>query len=353
MKKIIVIGPGLIGKKHIELIDKNADLSLCAIVAPHIKRYGSFAKEYNVPLYDKLETALLKEDPDAVLISSPNQYHYEQARICIEQKIPILVEKPLTSCLKEAKELVNLSKTSSVPILVGDHRVHNALLKTAKQFINSNAFGKPVSFMGSAQFHKPAHYFREGEWRTKIGGGPILINMIHEVGIMRELFGEIKKVSAFSSNHIRKFEVEDTVAINIEFENGALGTFMLSDTAASNKSWEMTTGENPAYPSYPHDTAYHIAGTLASLDFPNMRIRKYANTDEASWWKPFNDDHLPIVKSNPLEDQLKHFVEVLEGKAEPLASAYNGFMNIVVIEAIKQSINENRFVYISEVLNRI
>jgi len=347
--KFLVVGPGLIGSKHAKLISENERLELAALVSPSSTKHENLVKEYNVPIFENLTLALNAMVYDGVVISSPNELHYEHAKICMERGVPVLVEKPLTSCLIEAKELVNISEKASVPLLVGDHRLYNPLLHSAKKFIQSNNFGKIVSYLGSAQFFKPASYFEAGPWRAKIGGGPILINLIHEIGIMRVLCGEIVRVSAFASNKTRAFEVEDTVSINVEFINGALGTFILSDTAVSNKSWEMTTGENHAYPHYPLEWAYHIAGTKASLDFPNMKIRMYDDAFEPSWWRPFYDDELKVVRENPLEVQLNHFADVIMGKMEAISTARNGFMNMLVVEAVKRSIIERRFVSIDEI----
>ena len=343
-KKILLIGPGLIGAKHAKLIFENTELVLEAVVTPDIEKYKELGQKYHTLMYSNLEEALGERQFDGVVVSSPNQFHFEQAKMCIEHSLPTLVEKPLTSKINEAKFLVELAEQKSVPFLVGDHRLYNPLLYQAKKFISSSEFGQIVSFDGSAQFYKPTHYFKDGPWRSKRGGGPILINLIHEIGVMRALCGDISRVSAFSSNKIRKFEVEDTVSVNIEFLNGALGTFMLSDTAVSNKSWEMTTGENPAYPHYPEEMSYHIAGTRASLDFPNMRVRMYENQENASWWKSFKDEQLERVYSNPLEIQISHFAKVIQGLEEPISTARNGYMNMLVVDAIKKSIEEERII---------
>ena len=122
----------------------------------------------------------------------------------------------------------------------------------------------------------------------KKGWGPILINLIHEIGLLRHFCGEIENVFALAGRKIRNFEVEDTVTIALEFFDGALGNFLLSDTAASSKSWEMTSGENWTYPHFPEEYCYHFAGTNGSLDFPSMRARYYAATQSRRGGTPLN-----------------------------------------------------------------
>ena len=108
-----------------------------------------------------------------------------------------------------------------------------------------------VAVVGTALFYKPDDYFETGGgWRRQPGGGPILLNLIHEVNNLLSLVGDIVRVQAVTSNATRGFPVEDTAAMIFTFANGALGTFLLSDTAASPRSWEQTSQENKSYDSY-------------------------------------------------------------------------------------------------------
>jgi predicted dehydrogenase len=167
-----------------------------------------------------------------------------------------------------------------------------------------------------------------------MGGGPILLNMIHEVHNLRMLCGEIEAVQAFASNATRAFVVEDTVAINLRFASGVLGTFMLSDTAACPRSWEQTAQENKAYPSYGDEDCYVIAGTNGSLSVPTMRLKTYPRPEDRSWWKEFEVGLVGMVRDDPLKHQIEHFVRVIQGTAVPLVSARDGLINLRVTEAI-------------------
>lgn len=351
--RFLVSGPGLIGKKHCALIRDREGCELAAVVAPDTPENRATAAGFGAAFHTSLEEALGKTSDsgtriDAVIISSPNAVHFDQALACIERKIPVLVEKPVTNTLASARELARRAALDKVPVLVGHHRTYSTLLSVADDFLRSEHFGRLVSVMGSAQFYKPTQYFADGAWRTRIGGGPILINLIHEIGLMRHFCGEIFSVVALASSSVRNFEVEDSVSISFRFTNGALGTFMLSDTAASSKSWEMTAGENPAYPNFPDEDCYHFAGTRGSLDFPSMRVRSYSSEADQSWWVPFVSRRLATVRKDPLAAQLDHFIAVVKGEEEPIVTAHHGYRNMLVIEAITRSIREARIVELAE-----
>jgi predicted dehydrogenase len=344
---ILLSGLGLIGRKHAELLAHSERSNLAVVVAPRSPVNVAFAERYNVPLFETMEAAFANVLVDAAIIASPNEFHCDQALACIERSIPALVEKPLAVDLNAANLICEKSRSSAVPILVGHHRTYSPLLPAAREFIASPRFGQLVAVQGSALFRKPEHYFDEGPWRTRVGGGPILINLIHEIGVMQYLCGPIKSVSAQASNSRRGFEVEDTVIIGLLFDNGAMGSFVLSDIAASNKSWEMTSGENPAYPHFTDADCYHFAGTNGSLDFPTMRARYYEEGQEPSWWSAFRDETIKIQAVEPLGRQLAHFEDVVSGLATPIVPAEAGRANMLVLEAVKMSILNGRPVAIA------
>ncbi len=340
--RIVVVGPGLIGKQHIKLVMEASECQLVAIVAPDHERNYLVAAEYGVPLFFSLDACLAQCEVDGVIVSSPNEFHAEQAARCLQEGIPVLVEKPITSNVRDGEELVKLARHVNGKILVGHHRAHSPLLTKARQIIDSGRLGRLVSVMGSAQFFKPASYFDAGPWRTQPGGGPILINLIHEIGNLRSLCGEIVEVQAFSSSEVRNFVVEDTVSINLRFTNGVLGNFMLSDTTACVRSWEQTSQENPVYPTYADEDCYIISGTRGTLSVPTFRLKCAPEGVEPSWLEPLVQEVLDISRQDPLACQLENFVQVIRGGAAPVVSAEDGLRNLIITEAIAKSALERR-----------
>jgi len=236
-----------------------------------------------------------------------------------------------------------------VPILVGHMRRHSLIMDEAIRVVREGSLGKLVGVMGSAVFCKPAvdgYFDPPNDWRRRPGGGPILINMIHEVDALRSLLGEIVAVQAQASNATRGFEVEDTVAITLRFRSGALGTFLLSDTAACARSWEQTSQENKAYATYEDEDAYVLMGTHGSLSIPTMRLRTYARDEDRSWFKPFQSSVVPLQRADPLALQIAHFADVVRGKATPLVSGRDGLSNLRVVDAIARAARDGGIVNI-------
>ncbi len=256
--RIAVAGAGSIGRRHIELIEASAACELAAIVDP-APAAAERARSAGVPLHASLAELFAAGRVDGVILATPNRLHAEQSVECIEARVAVLIEKPVAHTVEEGRRLCELAERADAKILVGHHRRHSAIMARACEIVRAGALGRLVAVIGGALFYKPDSYFDEAPWRRQAGGGPILINMIHEVDNLRALCGEIIEVQAMASNAVRKFPVEDTVAINFRFANGALGTFALSDTSASARSWEQTSRENKAYASYDDEDCYLIS----------------------------------------------------------------------------------------------
>jgi predicted dehydrogenase len=339
--RIAVAGAGLIGKRHIDITANSERAQLSAIVdpSPSADEYGS---RYHVPVYKSLAELIAKNKPEGVILATPNQLHVEHALECIAAKLPTLVEKPVAHSLEAGIRLCEAAEIAGVPILVGHHRRHSSIMSKAAEIIESGILGKIVAVMGSTLFYKAENegYF-DGQfaWRREPGGGPILLNMIHEIDDLRYLCGEITSVHAFTSNSTRNFPVEDTSSISLRFRNGTLGTFLLSDTAASDRSWEQTSGEDPRYAKSHTDTddCYHVAGTFGSLSIPTMRLNLYPSAAARSWHKPFEKSAFPLEFVDPLVKQIEHFSDVIRGNVKPLVSARDGLQNLRIVAAIVEA----------------
>ncbi len=341
--RIAVAGAGYIGQAHIGVLLNSATCALSAIVDPS-PAAGEVAAKAGVRLFKSIDELLAQDRPDGLVLATPNHLHLAQGLQCIAAQLPILLEKPIATTVMEGEQLVKSVQETGAKVLIGHHRAHSPIMAKAKEVVDSGKLGKLVAVMGSATFFKPDHYYADAPWRSKLGAGPILINMIHEVHNLRMLCGDIVAVQAFSSNATRGFPVEDTVAINLRFASGMLGTFLLSDTAACPRSWEQTSQENKAYASYDDEDCYVITGTNGALSVPTMRLKTYPRPEDRSWWKAFEVGVVGMVRDDPIKHQMEHFGSVVRGEAEPLVSARDGLLNLRITEAIVEAAKTGRTV---------
>jgi predicted dehydrogenase len=334
--RIAVAGAGYIGLAHIAALQASTTCALAAIVdpSPAAKKAAAGA---GVPLFSSIEELLRTDRPDGIVLATPNQLHVPQALQCLEARLPTFVEKPIAPTVRDGEKLAREVENMKARVLIGHHRAHSPIMMKAKEVVDSGVLGRLVAVMGSATFFKPDHYFVEGPWRREPGAGPILLNMIHEAHNLRMLCGEIVAVQAIASHAVRGFPVEDTAAINLQFANGALGSFMLSDTAACPRSWEQTSQENKAYTTYEDEDCYVIAGTDGALSVPTMRLKTYSRPEDRSWWKPFQVGKAEMTREDPIRRQMEHFGAVVRGEAAPLVSARDGLANLRVTEAITEA----------------
>ncbi|WP_299047281.1 Gfo/Idh/MocA family oxidoreductase [uncultured Tateyamaria sp.] len=323
MIRIGVAGVGLIGQQHLKAIARATGVCLSAVFDP--------ALDSNAP-WEVVETLPdLAERSDGVILAVPNHLHATMALRLMDADCPILIEKPLTATAAEGATVVQAADMSGVPILVGHHRRHNPVVIRAHEVIASGQLGTITTVQGTCWLPKPDSYYAQA-WRQGAGAGPLFINLIHDIDLLMYLCGPIAEVQAMQSNAVRGAEAEEVTVATLKFASGALGTVNLSDVAVGPWSWELTAGENPAYPRT-DQSSYLIGGTKGALSLPNLSL--WTQKDGPDWWAPMDQTRVPLPLSDPLKDQIEHFAQVIRGKAAPLVSGADGLRAVQVIEAIK------------------
>lgn len=330
--RLAVIGAGLIGARHAEHIAAHPEADLAAIADP-APAGRALAEAKGCPWFADPGEMLAAMRPEGVIVATPNRMHVEHGLACIAAGVPVLVEKPIADDSAAALRLVEAAEQAGVPLLVGHHRRHNPLIRRAKDVIDEGRLGAIVAVHANCWFAKPPEYF-EAAWRREPGAGPIFINLIHDIDLLRHLCGEIASVQAQESNALRGNAVEETAVVLLRFASGALGTVTVSDTIAAPWSWELTAGENPAY-SHTRESCYQIGGTLASLALPDLTLWRHRNRPD--WWEPIGRERLDAEAADPLALQIGNFCGVIRGREAPVVSGREGLTTLRVIEAVKRS----------------
>ena len=348
---IAVLGTGLIGQRHAQIISGHSSIKLAALVDPS-PNVTSLGDALSCSTVGDIETLLASETPvDGIVVATPNNTHLDLSLTCIEAGIPILVEKPLAVNSDEAKSIADASMVASVPVLVGHHRRYHNASQTTRELIQTGKLGQLVGGQVTWCLRKPDDYFDQGAWRKTAGGGPVWINLIHEIDLLRYFYGEVAEVTAMTSNKIRGAEIEDTAALVLRFESGALVNVLISDAAPSPWHFEGASGENPNL-AFTGQDGMRIMGTQGALSFPSLTHWQHDNLDTGNWTDPINSTPINVDTGMgsevALTRQIEHFCEVIAGKSAPLISANDGLRNIMVTEAILLSAKERRTISLAD-----
>jgi predicted dehydrogenase len=342
--RIAVAGAGLIGQAHIKRVVEEPGAELAAVIDPSPKAREQ-AAALGVPHFADLAEGLRAAKPDGVVIATPNQLHVPNGLTAVEAGVPMLLEKPVSDDVDSAMQLVDAAEAAGVPVLVGHHRRHSPLIQRARWIVASGRLGKVTAVTGLCLFRKPdqGYFDGVGSWRSQPGGGVVLINLIHVIDDLRTIVGDITAVQAADSNAARGFPVEDTAAMILRFASGALGTLTISDAAAAPWSWELTSGENKAYP-HTDQFCYLVAGTEGSLTVPRLDVWGHEGD---GWWTPIRSERSVVPEQDPLTLQMRHFCQVARREVPPLLDGRGGTRTLETTLAVKTAAETGGIVRLS------
>lgn len=325
MKRILVAGLGLIGARHAKAVIEHPSAELVAVVDPN----ETIRANWDVPAFAKLED--VDVPVDGAILATPSNLHADHAEVCLKRGWPCLIEKPIEVSLEAAGRIVAASDASGLPVLTGHHRRYHASVQKLREIVRNEDIGAPVLANAIWAVRKPDAYF-EGNWRAGASGSPIMINTVHDIDVLRFVMGEVTEIMAIGGQPIRKADRVENAIVGLRFESGALVSIAITDTSPSPWGFEAGTLENPNIAGSGQDCLW-VMGTKGGISFPSMNHWSGAE----DWSQSPTADALDIPKTVPLNAQLSHFLDVLDG-APPLIDAEDAMRTLAVTLEVEAQI---------------
>ncbi|MFK7751388.1 MAG: Gfo/Idh/MocA family protein [Sedimentitalea sp.] len=320
MKRVVVAGAGLIGKRHVQTVLEHPNCELVGVVEPNP------SIQTDVTRFDSMSD--VKTPVDGVIIATPTHLHAAHTVEAAQRGWHVLIEKPVAGTLSDARAVQTHLAGTNIRSLVGHHRRYHACVQQLKSLIADGSLGKVVTVSLIWAMNKPDSYF-DGNWRTA-GGSPVMINLVHDIDLLRFVIGDITQTAALRGAALRGNERIESGAVAVMFDNGATGTIAFADTTPTPWGFEAATGENPNIPATHQDMLW-ITTTKGAISFPSMTV--WSGTDWTAPATPIPFDKAENTRT-PLEAQLDHFVEVMDG-AQPLIDVADATRTLAIAEDIE------------------
>ena len=224
--KLLVVGAGSIGKRHVANACRLAEV---LVYDEQRERIDELVQKYNVSACYSFESAI-QQAPEAAIVATPHTSHVEQAMALIEAGCDVMVEKPIADDLAAAQQLVDLANESNRLLkVVCNLRFHPgpANLKTHLNEIGKAMFARAHFGQWLPDMRANVDYRQLYCAQNSMAGGVVLDN-IHEFDYLLWILGSIKRVQS-SVAHISSLEmdVEDYASINLLHANDVHSSIQL------------------------------------------------------------------------------------------------------------------------------
>ena len=290
--RVAVVGVGVMGRYHANIFAVLPHVDLIAVVDPSQAQREAARESYGCRAYPDLASLLAAEELDAASIAAPTSLHYPLAKELLVHGLHVLVEKPVATDVRDAKELAALSREMELVLQVG----------------HITRFFQAVRLL-TDRVEDP--YFVEARRlvpHTRIKDvGVILDLMIHDIDIVLGLVASDVADVSVAGHMLNGSPHEDVAAAQITFANGCIARFLASRAAPDA---ERTLSVSEAHQTLRLDFAKEPYTEIAIY-------RPIAGHDGSSHVQM--DRHV-VHEENPLRKELEHFVARIRHTAAPIGT---------------------------------
>jgi predicted dehydrogenase len=302
---VAVVGVGYLGKFHAEKYAAAEEADLIAVVDVDERRACEIA--------DKLGTQALTKYGQlfgrvkCVSIATPTLQHYAIAREFLEQGIDVLVEKPLTVDLVQARELVQLAQSKGVILQVGHLERFNPAIRKLESVIKEPKF---------VECHRLAPFVERG---TDVD--VVLDLMIHDIDVIASLVrSPVDRVEAVGVPVLT--DKPDIANARITFSNGCIAN-VTSSRVSLKRERKVRFFQPDAY---------------ISIDYDQRRAQIFYKPPAGATWLDIRGENIEIKEGDALADEIQSFLDCVRKRTLPLVSGADGLRALEIAAMIRSQL---------------
>lgn len=327
--KFAVIGCGHIGKRHAEMVQRNEESELVALVDVKDKKdLGIDA--YEVPLFKSIEELLNSGiEVDVINIATPNGFHAEQAMKALEAKKHIVVEKPMSLNRQDSEKVIFKALHVHKQVFAVMQNRYSPPSEWIKGLVESGKLGKIYMVQLNCYWNRDDRYYKPESWHGKkdLDGGTLFTQFSHFIDIMYWLFGDITNIKGkfADHNHANLTDFEDSGFVSFDFVNGGMGSLNYS-TSVWNQNLESSMTIIAEHGSVKIGGQYMDKVEVCNIkDYEMPELAPTNPGNDYGAYKGSAANHHYVIEN---------VVDVLKGRAAITTNALEGLKVVDIIERI-------------------
>jgi len=346
-----LIGCGKVGPIHAQALSELPESRFVAVCDTDRTRSEMFAERYGVRAHMDAEEMLHNPDVQMVSICTPHPTHAKLAAAAARAGVHVLVEKPMAASLGDCDAMIAAAEEGGVKTGVISQRRLYEPTQRVKRAIEEGRIGKPILATLVVMGWRDEAYYRSDPWRGKweTEGGGVLVNQTpHQLDLLQWLLGPIKELFGYWDNLNHPYiEVEDTAIAVLRFQNGALGTILVSNSQKPGFYSKIHVhGQNGASVGVQTDGGSpFIAGVTEAVEPPHNDVWTVPGEESLlTQWQAEDRARAQTldVMSHYHRLQIQDFLRAIIEDREPAVDGREGRKHVELFTAIYRSQRDRR-----------
>ncbi|SDS44397.1 Gfo/Idh/MocA family protein [Jiangella sp. DSM 45060] len=342
--RVGVIGLGRFGTVHAEAAAALPGVEVAGLCSRSLARAQELAQRFpGATAYDSLERMLAEADLDAVLVATPHKAHFEPAMRVIGAGVAVLVEKPLTTSLTEAHELVVAADDAGVALGTVFQRRFVPAVERMHRAIAAGRLGRVVAAECLAHLGRDRGYYEQDDWRGSWageGGGVLLTMAIHYIDMMNWMLGTPASVYGrwATLKHADYIDVEDVAGAVVTYESGAIATVQATTTFENGFASTPSPAVRHRAPGFRlavHGTAGHSVGVAEDPELAQAVNDLWTFDGEEQHVKSWREEEAGRPSVPEFHGrQIAEFLDAVRERRSPAVTGRDGLAALEVVKGV-------------------